>query len=345
MSKAPWPSGAVIQDASGSQPGPVRAEAKRLSIILPVYNVSEFLQQCLDSIKSQDFGQVEVIAVDDGSTDASSAILAKNLETWTALRVVRQENQGLSSARNTGLSLASGQYVWFVDSDDVVESGALERITSCLEGDASDVLVFNATRFGGDQVEKPIFPGHIGSTRTAGIDWLRFSQMNGGVRHFTFLHVYRRDFLLDNSFRFDVGVVHEDILWTMDAALKARSIRFENAFVYRYRRNPASITGGKSDQQLMRRIQSYFHIVGGLCARKGQYSIPSHEWKLLADEALAQAMQINGLRSRLRDESLKLSISRRCADMGLWLGLARDARLRQRLKLYRLWLRDMLATR
>ena len=113
----------------------------KFSVVIPVYNLEQYLEQCLESIKGQDFIDYEVVCVNDGSTDHRRAIL----EDWSAkfpqMKVIDRENGGLSAARNTGLEVAQGEYVVFVDSDDWVEPTMLSRLADETQGE--DVICVN----------------------------------------------------------------------------------------------------------------------------------------------------------------------------------------------------------
>ena len=101
----------------------------KVSIILPVYNVAEYLPHCLDSLLAQTLEQVEIVAVNDGSTDESAAILQTYQEKYSSrLFVYTTTNQGVSHARNYGFSKSHGEYVWFVDSDDSIEPDACRKL-------------------------------------------------------------------------------------------------------------------------------------------------------------------------------------------------------------------------
>lgn len=113
-----------------------------VSIILPVYNVSQFLERCLDSLLEQRCQNMEIIAVNDGSTDNSPEILERYLSRFTALRIIHQENKGLAEARNTALSLATGKYIYCVDSDDYIALKCIKTIVKEMEGKQLDVLFF-----------------------------------------------------------------------------------------------------------------------------------------------------------------------------------------------------------
>ena len=114
-----------------------------VSVIIPVYNVSEYLPTCLDSILSQTLENIEVICVDDGSTDNSLAILQKYTERDSRLTVFQQKNKGGGAARNLGLNYALGKYVSFLDADDFFEPDMLEKAYVASEKNNLDILIFN----------------------------------------------------------------------------------------------------------------------------------------------------------------------------------------------------------
>lgn len=103
---------------------------KIISIIVPVYNVEEYLNECLDSIKRQTYKNIEVILVNDGSTDGSKEICERYCKNDSRFKLINQENQGLSETRNVGVRASIGEYIFFVDSDDVVKVDILEILLS-----------------------------------------------------------------------------------------------------------------------------------------------------------------------------------------------------------------------
>ena len=114
----------------------------KVSIIVPVYNVERYLRQCLDSLVDQTYQNIEIICVDDGSTDASSEILTEYALKNSKVRVIRQENSGLSVARNVGFSFATGEYVMYVDSDDWIDVCACEKAVFKAEEHAADLVMW-----------------------------------------------------------------------------------------------------------------------------------------------------------------------------------------------------------
>lgn len=118
-----------------------------LSFIVPVFNTKEYLSQCLDSLLAQDISDYEIICVNDGSTDGSSDILASYARSHPNLVVIHQPNSGVAAARNTGLASARGQYIWFVDSDDLIRENTLSMLARALEETDCDLLEIGGYQF------------------------------------------------------------------------------------------------------------------------------------------------------------------------------------------------------
>lgn len=117
------------------------------SLIVPVYNVEKYVGRCLDSILSQDYDNYEIICVNDGATDSSGDILREYSEKYKQIRVITQENKGLGEARNTGMKYMTGDYVWFIDSDDWIEPGSLKAINDFhLQNQDFNVIIIDAYR-------------------------------------------------------------------------------------------------------------------------------------------------------------------------------------------------------
>ena len=116
----------------------------KVSVIIPVYNVEKYLGECLDSVLRQTLEDIEIICVDDGSTDGSAKMLAEYAAKDPRIRIITQANAGLSAARNVGMDAATGKYIYFLDSDDYIKDDAMEKCFSICERDGLDQLVFNS---------------------------------------------------------------------------------------------------------------------------------------------------------------------------------------------------------
>lgn len=207
----------------------------KFSIVVPVYNVEAYLDNCLASLQAQDFADFEVICVNDGSTDRGREILSKWESRFPQMKVIDRENGGLSAARNTGLAAATGDYVVFVDSDDWVEPTMLNQLAE--EANGEDMICFACRRTDNERYDT-LFPEQSGG-------WEYYNQHALEHREVAFVCVwqrcYRREFLEENNLRFREGILHEDNEFTPRACLKAKKVTVIPDVLYNYRIRPGSI--------------------------------------------------------------------------------------------------------
>ena len=207
-----------------------------LSIVMPVYNVAPYLPRCLESLAALTPPADEIIVVDDGSTDDCPRILAEFASRLPQMRVIRQENGGLSAARNTGLDSARGKYLAFVDSDDFVEPDAYAEALRLAEDEQLDMVLFNARyHFEGRQADRPIYADAPATGIIPGREWLRQRLKAGRFLHMVWMHLYRRDFVEKNGFRFVPRLIHEDVIWTTKVLLAAQRICYLPRISVNYR--------------------------------------------------------------------------------------------------------------
>ncbi len=209
------------------------------TVVMPVHNVADYLGECLDSVLGQSFTDVEVVAVDDASTDDGPALLDERAGRDPRLQVEHlSHNVGLGMARNTGLERAQGRWVLFLDSDDTLADGALAAIAERVAGaPAADVVLFGFARSfpDGSVVPDPrsarLSPEvEVAATQRPDLLEILPSAWN---------KAYRRDFLADRGFAFPTGY-YEDIPWTYPVLWTARSIATLDRTCYLYRQR----TGG-----------------------------------------------------------------------------------------------------
>lgn len=220
----------------------------RFSIIVPVYNVELYLEQCLESLQTQDYSDYEVICVNDGSTDSSRKILTTWETRMPQMRVIDRANGGLSAARNTGLQAATGDYVVFVDSDDWLEASMLSTLAKVTDG--NDMVCF-ACRRTDNNAHDTLQPEQSGG-------WEYYNRHALEHREVAFVCVwqrcYRRSFLIENNLCFREGILHEDNEFTPRACLKAKKVTVIPDVLYNYRVRPGSIMttrGMKSKESLI----------------------------------------------------------------------------------------------
>ena len=185
----------------------------KVSVIIPVYNTEKYLRQCLDSVIHQSLREIEIICVDDGSTDSSARILEKYRAEDARIKMIHQGNAGLSAARNTGLRAARGEYVYFIDSDDYVETNALEFVYKEAKRDRLDILFFDGESFFDPPELKSGFVGTDCCCRPcefggvlSGTDMYVKMRAKGVFRPMVWLQLLRRQYLIEEKLTFREGI-------------------------------------------------------------------------------------------------------------------------------------------
>lgn len=243
----------------------------KASIVIPVYNVERFLRQCLDSVLAQSFTDFEAICVNDGSTDSSADILEEYAFKDARIRVVVQENSGLSAARNTGMAYARGEYVAFLDSDDYLAPEMLEKVVGKAEDSSADIVIFDYWLYFDST-------GEMGTYRDQDI----YARLDGQV--FTleerpemaqFIGVwdrlFRRSFLEEHGFQYPVGKIYEDVTFCVESELAAKRIALLADHLYYYRRDVAgSITGNEAGNKKHKEDFLYVQQYAQNCFAKAQ---------------------------------------------------------------------------
>ena len=211
------------------------------SIIIPIYNVEQYLEDCLNSVIAQTYPDYEVICVNDGSTDGSLAILEDFQKKYNQVKVITQHNKGLSGARNAGIQAAKGDYLFFLDSDDWIETDTLKILAEKQNGE--DLLCFNGRRcFEDGTTEEP--DSGIEESQLTGWEYYNKYALLPRKFHFvcTVLRLYRREYLLKNDLFFEEGIYHEDNLFTPLACYYAQTVKVIPDWLYIYRIRKGSIT-------------------------------------------------------------------------------------------------------
>ena len=221
----------------------------KISIIIPIYNVEKYLNQCLDSVYKLDLKHKEIILINDGSTDNSLKIAQeyykKNNENT---KLIIQKNQGLSGARNTGIKNSQGEYLFFLDSDDFIDSESLEKFFQEGMKKNQEILIGN------------YFNYYLDKDNNEKINLVKYSKklvgiynksgdffIESGMKDKTFIvvawkNLYRKDFLIKNNLFFENGLLHEDNLFTLQAFRLAKKVGYSKEKFYYYRQdNPNSI--------------------------------------------------------------------------------------------------------
>lgn len=215
----------------------------RISIIIPIYNVEKYLSKCLDSIflQSIPLSDYEVICINDCSPDNSRDIIIEYKKKYENLVLIEHEkNSKQGAARNTGLKVARGEYIWFVDSDDYIGENSINQLLFILEKDNLDVLHFNAQVFTKDGIcnDYNSFP-----IETDVITGYKFHEENDYRKytHEPWGQIYKKSLLLDNHLFFAEETFYEDALHTLQASLLSKRYKSVTNTFYFYRKNDSSV--------------------------------------------------------------------------------------------------------
>ncbi len=211
-----------------------------LSVIIPVYNVKDYLEKCVASVMDENVSDYEIVLVDDGSTDGESgalcdAIAEKHPE---LIRVIHQENMGLGGARNTGIKESKGEYLFFVDSDDTVVSGTLSVITKKIEETQPDILAFNLYTDDGEGHREPVDSNYVQRSEAFTLEECPeylFSLPNAWSR------VWKKTLYTDNCIYYPHRAWYEDIRTTSKLFAVAESIVTIENRLYLYLQRSGSI--------------------------------------------------------------------------------------------------------
>lgn len=316
-----------------------------LSLVVPVYNVAPFLERCLASLAAQNLEGVEIVLVDDGSTDDSPAILARYAAQHPQMRVIRQPNGGLSAARNTGLDHTSGEYLAFVDSDDWFEPGYYRRLLELARAERLDIAHGNAMyHFEGRREDHPIYRDALPTEVMPGREVLRRRLAEKTLLHMVWMHLYRRDFIARLGLRFAPRVIHEDVLWSTRAFLEARRVAYDPAPGYFYRQRVRPLAADAMDQRLDAVIASSVHNARGLAALAAPLGDDPELQRLLRWQLVDGALSIFHKLRKVTSPGLRRRLYRELRHDGVYALLWNNAsETAQRRRIARSWLKSWLA--
>lgn len=221
--------------------GMITRPEEKISVIVPVYNVAPFLDQCISSILRQTYTNLEIILVDDGSTDKSGKMCDKIALSDSRIKVIHKLNGGLSDARNAGLAIASGQYIGFVDSDDWISKDMYEKLYKHLYKTQSDISACGVEMFWPDNVTKPLTSKYdkILENKEA----MEAIICERELKQPVWYKLYKSELIKECLF--EKGKYHEDVFWSYQVIAKAKRICVFSELLYHYRQRNNSIMGNE----------------------------------------------------------------------------------------------------
>ncbi len=225
----------------------------KTSVIIPVYNTNEYLSVCVESVLEQTQTEIEIILVDDGSTDGSRQLIQYYEEKYQKIKAIYQKNQKQGAARNAGMKIARGKYIYFLDSDDYLDKYLLEECYCIAEKKCLDFVMFDAESFIDEEKEnlKQIALERVYDRKKIGIEnrvyngtefWSRYYR-DGGIYLSSVLVYANADFLRRNTLFFEPGIYYEDNDWILRMYLCAQRISYiPQQFYYRRIREGSTVT-------------------------------------------------------------------------------------------------------
>lgn len=219
-----------------------------------MYNAEKYIGNCLDSLLNQGFlaGEYEIIIINDGSTDKSEQIVLGYITEYSQILLFSQKNGGQSKARNKGLSLARGEYVCFVDSDDFLVENSLARIVEEASSRELQILIYQTA----ERNKINHFPFFVEETQT-GIEFIA----NHNFANYVWNCVISKKFLIDNNLKFVEGRYCEDIMFNLSAFLRADKMASCNANVYCYIIRPDSTMTKSDSVHLLKMIDDFQYVI------------------------------------------------------------------------------------
>lgn len=236
-----------------------------LSVIVPVYNAEKYLLRCIDSLLNQEVEEYEIVCVNDGSTDGSGAILREyKRKNPDVFKLIEQKNQGLSAARNIGMSVATGDIITFCDSDDYLIPGAYGYILRTFWKDGVDLLNFKSKtmdRYVQKEGNDPQDVQGVLKYEGAGVQYVKEEKPQFC---FVWSFLYRKKFLSDNHIHFRSVVQCEDVAFNLDVYMCDPNVVVISSNVYRYTVSPEQITRIRNPHHMRKVVESYIQLFGNI---------------------------------------------------------------------------------
>ena len=238
----------------------------KISVVVPVYNTEKYIEKCLNSILAQKNVSIEIIIVNDGSTDNSASII-RNYETQfpDIIKYFEKENGGLSDARNYGVSKATGDYICFVDSDDFINEGLFDSAMQYMLKKI-DLIKYKCVRVDENYNEIERIDGPIFECKS-GQDAFNTLYAQDVLIEPAWLYIYRKDFYESNNFSFPINKYHEDWAIVPFILITASTVVSTNVYGYNYVQSSNSITRNNNDEKIAKRAYDMLEHYDNLISR------------------------------------------------------------------------------
>jgi len=230
----------------------------QISIIVPVYNLASLIGRALESVLDQSFGELEILLVDDASTDGGSKICREYAQKDSRIKYHQnQKNQGGGKSRNAAIQKAKGKYLLFLDGDDFFEPNALNKIILKAKSSGSDLIVFGFNQLWEENLYAVASCTPCPKNIKPGDEFESYLLNINGFGPFPWIYLYRRDLIISNNIKFSKGVCCNDIPFTSKAVYFSEKIDYIAQPLYNYYRRKGSITLSRAKQKVKDRIKAY----------------------------------------------------------------------------------------
>ena len=232
-------------------------EKLKVSIIIPIYNAEKYLEKCLDSVVGQTYANLEIIMIDDGSTDSSYSICQCYAEHDDRIKLIHQKNAGISAVRNKGLELSTGDYIFFIDSDDWIDADTISVLVDiAIKEDADMVASHYVMRATDSTVGDNSNHDYVEYTAR---DFVYMMTKPAGVFCFPWSRLIRRSLFPADPF--PVGMIFEDLLTMPGIVWNANKVIFVSSRFYYYRYTKTGLSHGKFSPRAMQEMDGYLKVV------------------------------------------------------------------------------------
>jgi len=230
----------------------------KISIIVPIYNAELYLKRCLDSLINQTISDIEILCINDGSTDNSKEIIQDFVKIDSRIKLFSFDKSGVSAARNKGIDIASGTFIGFVDADDYVDTDYFEKLYNAAEKHNCDIACSNIIR---ENKKKKKFFLNYKKYKIAKTIKDKYELIGLPEHCYVWNKIYRTEFLKNHNIRFIEGLVYEDIMFTPDAAENANAIVSVPNIYYHYWINNSSIVKTSNDNNRADKISAKKYLI------------------------------------------------------------------------------------
>lgn len=211
-----------------------------ISVIIPVYNTKKYINRCVDSVIDQIYKNIEILIIDDGSTDGSEKLCDEYLNKDSRIMVIHKKNEGQGVARNVGMDLANGSIIAFVDSDDWIETTYLLDLYSKMHEDNLDCVICSYKYVDEEGIDLAYTVYDLPYVNIEAQECLRFFLKNSGIEGYVWNKLWKKDLLIKNNIEFPNKLKYEDIVFTFKALSICPNIGFVNKKIYNYRQRDSS---------------------------------------------------------------------------------------------------------